>query len=239
MRKRVRMRVRDPSVAVGQSVGVAEEHLVVLGDQHRAGELVLARELVGAGGERFQRVRFGHPVKDEAQGACRLLGDRKLDPGVRVRADRLETDVVHAGAQRTSVVRSREAKAHRPARPPRHVDADGARLATVRIAGRGRKDVRQDIALCHGVDRRRGSDEVDPELLVGPGLVVGEAPRAPKTADPRIKHAQVQPEATVQLHVPVQDARSWTVRIGHRRELALRRIGNIKRNVGIALRRIR
>ena len=238
MRKRVRMVFGIRLLAVGQSVGVAEEHPVVLGDQHRAGELVFARELVGAGRERLQRVRFRHPVQDEVQGACRLLGGRKLDPGVRVRADRLEADVVHAGAQWTSVVGSGEAKAHRPARPARHVDADGARLATVRIAGRGLEDVRQDIPVRHGVDRRRRSDEVDPELLIGPGLVVGEALRAAETADPRIEHAQVQPEATVQLHVPVQDARSGTVRIGHRREPALRRIGEIKGNVGIALRRI-
>ena len=226
--------VRDPSVAVGQSVGVAEEHAVVLGDQHRAGELVLARELVAAGRERLQRVRFGHPVQDEVQGACRLLGVRKLDPGVGVRADRLEADVVHAGAQWTSVVGSGETHADRLARPARHVDADGARLAAVRIAGRGLEDVHQDIAVRHGVDRRRGSDEVDPELLIGPGLVVGEGLRAAETADPRVKHAQVEPETTVQLHVPVQDPRPRTVRIGHRREPALRRIGEIKGNVGIA-----
>ena len=225
--------VRDPSVAVGQSVGVAEEHAAVLGDQHRAGELIFARELVGAGRDRLQRVRFGHPVEDEVQGACRLLGVRKLDSGVRVRADRLETDVVHAGAQRTSIVGSGETQAHGLARPARHVDAHGARLATVRIAGRGRKDVRQDIPVRHGVDRRRGSDEVDPELLIGPGLIVGERLRAAQTADPRIEHGQVQPEATLQLHVPVQDPRPGTVRVAHRREPALGRIGQIEGNVRI------
>jgi hypothetical protein len=49
----------------------------------------------------------------------------------------------------------------------------------------------------------------------------------------------VEHQATVQLHVPVQDARPGTIRVSHRRELALRRVGDIKGNVGIALRRSR
>jgi hypothetical protein len=227
--------VRDPSAAVGQHVGMPEEDPPLLGDQHGAGELILARELLGAGRERLQRVRFRHPVQREVHGACRLLGLRKLDPGVRVRADRLETDVVHAGAQWTSVVGSGEAEAHRPVCPARHVDADRARLATVRIAGRRLEDVHQDITLRHGVDRRGGSDQVDPELLVGPRLVVGKALRAAEPADPRIEHAQLQHEATLQLHVPVQDPRSGTVRVAHHGAPALRRIGDIEGSVGIAL----
>jgi hypothetical protein len=178
--------VRGPVLAVGQSVGAAEEHPVVLGDQHGAGELIFARELVGAGLEGPHGVRLGHSVEDEVQGTCRRLGGRKLDAGVGVRADRLETDVVHAGAQWTLGVGPGQAQAHRLARPARQVDADRGWLASVGIAGRGLEDVRQDIPSRHGVDRRRGSDEVDPELLVGLRLVVGERRRATQPADPRV-----------------------------------------------------
>ena len=127
---------------------------------------------------------------------------------------------------------SGEAEAHGPARPPREVDADGARLAAVRIVCRGRKDADQDVAVCHGVDRRRGSDEVDPELPIGPGVVVGEVLRTAQPAGARIEHGQVEPEAAVQLHVAVQDARTGMVGIGHRGELALGRIGEINGTLG-------
>ena len=67
---------------------------------------------------------------------------------------------------------------------------------------------------------------------------MGERLRAAKAADPGVKHAQLKLEATVQLHVAVQDARARTVRFGHRRELALGRIRKMEGNVGIAASRI-
>ena len=66
-------RVRDLPLAVGEPVGLAEQHLAVLGDQHRAAEPVRGGLLANEGLERRQGLRLGQPVRDRA-GADRTSG---------------------------------------------------------------------------------------------------------------------------------------------------------------------
>ena len=137
--------------------------------------------------------------------------------------------------QRPLIVGGGQAQADRLARPRRHVHARLGRLAAGRIAWRGVEDVDQHIALGHRVDGRRRTEEVDAELLVRLGSVIGQGRWAAEGARPGVEDGQLQGEATLQPQVPVQDAGSGAVHVGHRREPALGRIGDIEGGVGIAL----
>jgi hypothetical protein len=104
-----------------------------------------------------------------------------------------------------------------PTPPPRNTSlypADPAqgqrgqrRLAAGRVARRGVEDVDQHVVLRHGIDGRRGTDEVDPELLVGLGPVVGQGLWAAEMAGTCVEDGQVEGELTVQPDVPVEDVR--------------------------------
>jgi hypothetical protein len=63
--------VRSSALAIGQPVGAAEEHPAVLRDQHRAGELILARERRSPDRKGIQGVRLGRPPR-----TLRLLSAR-------------------------------------------------------------------------------------------------------------------------------------------------------------------
>ena len=201
-------RVRRAALSVGKAPGVLEQDLAVAGDEHGAGELVCPGELLGAGRQRRHRLAFAHSVQDEIDRGRRLRGDRELDPTVGVGADGLEADVVDADTQRTRVVGCGQAEPYRLARPAGHVETDLGRLEAVRIAGRRVEHVDQHVAVGHRVDRRRRIDEVDPELLVGLGPVVGEGLRAAERGAAFVEDRHVNGEAAVQREVPVKDPSS-------------------------------
>ncbi len=73
------------------------------GHEHRAGELTCAGALLGASRESRHRVRFGR-APDETDRARRLRRVEQLDPGVGVRADLHEPDVVEACEERRLVL---------------------------------------------------------------------------------------------------------------------------------------
>jgi hypothetical protein len=196
-------------------VGLAEQHLAVLRHQHRAAEPVRRGLLANEGLERRQGLRLGQPVEDEIEGTRRFRGIEELDPGISARPDGLEADVVHAGAQRSLVVALRETETHRLARPRREIHAHRSRLEAGRIGRRGAEDVHQHVAVGHGVDRSRGIDEVDPELLVRLGRLVCQCVWRTEGGAPFVENGQVQGRSTVQADVPVEDAGAGAVHVGH------------------------
>ena len=157
-------------------------------------------QLLGMGGERRQRLRFGQPVQHQIDGAGRLRGGQQLDPPVGVppiRWKRMLSTPTRSGP-RLSVWPGADG----PSGPPtRHIHAHLGRLAVGRITRRGVEDVDQHIALRHGVDRRRRTDEVDPELLVRLG---GSWARVSGLLNGRsgVEDGQLQGEATIQLRGP-------------------------------------
>ncbi len=72
MRKRVSSVFGIRSLAIGQPVGVAEEHLAVLGDQHRAAEPVRSGVLVQQGLEALDRFA----LRESLDGELRRPRDR-------------------------------------------------------------------------------------------------------------------------------------------------------------------
>jgi hypothetical protein len=97
------------------------------------------------------------------------------------------------------------------------------------------EDVDQHVVLGHRVDGGRGPEQVDPELLVGFGDVVGQGWWAAERGGPGVEDAQLQGEAAVKLEVPVQDAGAGAVHVGRGCELALGWIGNGEGDVGVAV----
>ena len=92
MRNLRRRGVRSAGLPVGAAPGVLEQDLPVAGDQHGTGELVGPSTLARRVPERRQRVRLGHPVQDEINGARRLRGDQELNPAIGVSADSARTE---------------------------------------------------------------------------------------------------------------------------------------------------
>jgi hypothetical protein len=229
--------VGHTGLAVGLAPGVLEQHLAVAGDQHGPGELISPGPLRRMGCERRQRLRLGHPMQHQIHRARRPRGGQQLHSVVGA-SGAPEPDVVHPDSQRALVVGGGQAQPNRLARPGRHIQAHLGGRAARRIVRRGVEDIRQHIALGHRVDGRRGPEEVDPELLVRLGSVIGQGLRAAEGAGTGVEDTQLQAESTLQPQIPVQDARPRAVHVGHHRELALRRIGQVEGDVGIALGRL-
>src|SRR6266545_1104449 len=70
------------------------------------------------------------------------------------------------------------------------------------------KTLSQHVALRHRVDRRRGIDEVNPELLVRLGRVVDQGLGAAEEAGTRVEDGQVQGESTIYPDIAVDGCAS-------------------------------
>ena len=152
-----------------------EQNLAVAGDEHGPGELVgpaCARR--HASESAASASRFGHPVQHQIHRARRPgVASNSTRPSASrsVGWKRMLSTPARSGPRLSVSARRRRTVW------PAHADTSDAhlgRLAAGRIARRGVEDVDQHIALRHRVDGRRGTDEVDPELLVRLGGVIGQ-----------------------------------------------------------------
>ena len=85
------------------------------------------------------------------------------------------------------------------------------------------------------INRRGRRDNINTILLILASIFVIQGVRAGERTGIHVKDRQVQCVAAIQLDIAIKNASSRTVHVGHCGKLALRRVGDRKRDVGVAL----
>ena len=185
-----------PASPIGQAPGVLEQHVAVVSDEQGPGELIGLRELLRRGPTRPPPPRLRSFCEDEIQPRVDASGvTGNSTPPSKIVAARLDQMLSTPTRSGTRNCRSRPVGAV-PSGPPsgRDVMLDLGPLEAVRVAGGDGAEMlhaRMSPSATESIGAER-IDEIDPELLVGLGPVVGQGLRVVERGGTFVEDGQVK-----------------------------------------------